>query len=661
MAEEQWRHRRGGVETALRTSAVWASVRSLIERRQGELDRPLRVLDLGGGTGGLAVRSPRWATGSPSSTRALTPWPRCPASAERRPSTAWSRCRATSTRSPSFAGGPAGRPGLCHGRSWASTTRGHPRRPGRGTSTRWSAQPGCLATPAVVLPGAVRPPAGGQALEAPTAAGAATTRATPFRRRPLQALVGDRAGLEDVQGVRVFSDLVPWALLDSDADGIARSARWPRPTARLRPPGSWAPPCTCLPDADGGPALTRGHRDEPATYAFPGARRPRPGRHRVHRAARRHGRVLRLGVPARAARAGRGPVIVGGSGSRGVVLSATYEARTFGVPPPCRWPGRVGCAPTATVVAPDLTALQAVSAGVMAIFHDHDPGGRAAVPRRGLPRRVRGGAAARTPGRIGQLHPQHGWMTSRGLRARWGWRRRSSSPSSAPASKPDGMVVMPPDEVVSFLHALPVGALWGVGDKTEEALLRLGLHTVGDIAHAPRRHLAAGFGPSRRPAPARAVVGSRPPARCRPASRSGASGRRTFASTSTTRTRSTRSLLKLASGPRLGCVRPRGGPDHLDPGAVRRLHHPHPRPHPARPDRHRPRDLRHRLAPLRALGLQRARLRLVGVRVEGLAESEGRPHPAAPWTSPATGGVTPTGRSTRPARDSGRAVSARPA
>ena len=55
MAEEQWRTRRGGVETALRTSAVWASVRTLIERQQAELGRPLRVLDLGGGTGGLAV------------------------------------------------------------------------------------------------------------------------------------------------------------------------------------------------------------------------------------------------------------------------------------------------------------------------------------------------------------------------------------------------------------------------------------------------------------------------------------------------------------------------------------------------------------------------------------------------------------------------------
>jgi SAM-dependent methyltransferase len=55
LADEQRRGRRGGVETSLRTSAVWASVHDLATRRERELGRPLRVLDLGGGTGGLAV------------------------------------------------------------------------------------------------------------------------------------------------------------------------------------------------------------------------------------------------------------------------------------------------------------------------------------------------------------------------------------------------------------------------------------------------------------------------------------------------------------------------------------------------------------------------------------------------------------------------------
>jgi SAM-dependent methyltransferase len=55
VADEQWRTRRGGVDTSLRTSAVWGAVHDLVERRAGELGRPLRVVDVGGGTGGLAV------------------------------------------------------------------------------------------------------------------------------------------------------------------------------------------------------------------------------------------------------------------------------------------------------------------------------------------------------------------------------------------------------------------------------------------------------------------------------------------------------------------------------------------------------------------------------------------------------------------------------
>src|SRR4029079_19804299 len=55
VAEEHWRVRRGGVETALRTSAVWSAVQELLATQEAILGRTLRVIDLGGGTGGLAV------------------------------------------------------------------------------------------------------------------------------------------------------------------------------------------------------------------------------------------------------------------------------------------------------------------------------------------------------------------------------------------------------------------------------------------------------------------------------------------------------------------------------------------------------------------------------------------------------------------------------
>src|SRR5256714_4213188 len=52
-------------------------------------------------------------------------------------------------------------------------------------------------------------------------------------------------------------------------------------------------------------------------------------------------------------------------------------------------------------------------------------------------------------------------------------------------AKPDGVVVVPTDRVLDYLHPLPVEALWGVGERSAEALRRLGLTTVHDLAHAP--------------------------------------------------------------------------------------------------------------------------------------------------------------------------------
>jgi DNA polymerase-4 len=60
--------------------------------------------------------------------------------------------------------------------------------------------------------------------------------------------------------------------------------------------------------------------------------------------------------------------------------------------------------------------------------------------------------------------------------------------------KPDGMLIVPRDGVLDFLHPLPVAALWGVGARTGEVLARLGLHTVGDIAHTPQDTLQRELG-----------------------------------------------------------------------------------------------------------------------------------------------------------------------
>ena len=61
-------------------------------------------------------------------------------------------------------------------------------------------------------------------------------------------------------------------------------------------------------------------------------------------------------------------------------------------------------------------------------------------------------------------------------------------------AKPDGLLVVPGDATLGFLHPLPIGALWGVGAKTAEQLERLGLRTVGDVAHTPLTTLTKALG-----------------------------------------------------------------------------------------------------------------------------------------------------------------------
>jgi DNA polymerase-4 len=63
-------------------------------------------------------------------------------------------------------------------------------------------------------------------------------------------------------------------------------------------------------------------------------------------------------------------------------------------------------------------------------------------------------------------------------------------------AKPNGMLEIDPDRVLEFLHPLPVGAMWGVGPKTNEELQKIGLTKIGDIAKTPRTTLIRALGQS---------------------------------------------------------------------------------------------------------------------------------------------------------------------
>jgi len=190
------------------------------------------------------------------------------------------------------------------------------------------------------------------------------------------------------------------------------------------------------------------------------------------------------------------PVIVGGTGSRGVVLSATYECRAYGVHSAMPMMRARRLCPAAVVIPPDFAAYQDASAGVMEVFRAVTP----LVEPLSLDEAFLDVAGARRrlgrPAQIGELirarvQDEQDITCSVGVAS-----TKFVAKLASARCKPDGLLVVPADDVVAFLHPLPVAALWGVGERTEEQLLRLGLRTVGDLARVPVCTLQRALGPA---------------------------------------------------------------------------------------------------------------------------------------------------------------------
>ena len=188
------------------------------------------------------------------------------------------------------------------------------------------------------------------------------------------------------------------------------------------------------------------------------------------------------------------PVLIGG-GLRSVVLSASYEARAHGVSSGIPMARARRLCPDAVVVPPDHEAYARVSDAVMEIFHEVTPVvepvsmEEAFLDVSGARRRLGG------PARIAQwirdtVADEQGINCSVG-----GAPTKAVAKIASRRAKPDGLLLVPGPEVIAFLHPLPVGALWGVGESTEAGLHRLGLRTVGDLAHLPLATLKRALGP----------------------------------------------------------------------------------------------------------------------------------------------------------------------
>jgi DNA polymerase IV len=190
------------------------------------------------------------------------------------------------------------------------------------------------------------------------------------------------------------------------------------------------------------------------------------------------------------------PVLVGGSRERGVVAAASYEARPYGVHSAMPMAQALRLCPHAIVVRHRFERYVDASHRFFAILGDASP----LVESLSLDeafvdvtdsRRLLGDEVAIAREIKRRVREELDLVASVGVAP-----TKFAAKIGSDIDKPDGLRVIRPDELVPFLHALPVSRLWGVGAVTQKLLRELGLDTIGDVARCPEQVLRGRLGSS---------------------------------------------------------------------------------------------------------------------------------------------------------------------
>jgi DNA polymerase-4 len=180
------------------------------------------------------------------------------------------------------------------------------------------------------------------------------------------------------------------------------------------------------------------------------------------------------------------PVIVGG----GVVLAASYEAKAYGVETAMGGRRARRLCPDAIVVPPRMAAYTEASRALYDLFEDTTPSveglsiDEAFLDVRGM-ERIAGSPWEIAVGLRRAARERIGLPLTVGIA-----RTKHLAKIASAVAKPDGLLLVPPDGELDFLHPLPIERVWGIGPATAARLHRVGIATVGELARIPEPRLA---------------------------------------------------------------------------------------------------------------------------------------------------------------------------
>lgn len=189
------------------------------------------------------------------------------------------------------------------------------------------------------------------------------------------------------------------------------------------------------------------------------------------------------------------PVLVGSPSGRGVVTTASYEARPFNVGSAMPMAIAIRRCPEAIIVPPRFERYLEVSEIVMRVFGDFSPLvealslDEAFLDMTGTERLFGSPQDIARRLKDAVLKATQGLTVSVGMAA-----TKYVAKVASDFRKPNGATIVPEARTLEFLHPLPVSCLWGAGHKMQEDLRRLGLETIGDVAACSEPYLEKAFG-----------------------------------------------------------------------------------------------------------------------------------------------------------------------